>query len=78
MTPTAGYVAPARYVLRILHRQEPGPLPVTVCGLPMAADDLWQDVERQDGDNVCAGCLEPGTAPPSDGEPLFDMPGITP
>lgn len=59
-----GYTAPARYVLTELHRAAPdaGDEPVTVCGTPMLAGEVWLPVDRRPGDRVCAGC-EPGGTP---------------
>lgn len=70
----AVYVAPARYVLTVLHRQDPdaGPGkdaegdPVvgwTVCGLRMGEDELWVPVDGRDGDQLCTGCLPRGGGP---------------
>lgn len=67
----AGYVAPARYVLTVLHRQDPdippvttGPDPadgMTACGLPMLAVELWRPVDGRDGDQLCTGCMPQGS-----------------
>ena len=55
-----GHVAPAARPLTVLHVPEPFALddddPRTRCGLVMAAADLWQSVERRDGDRVCPAC----------------------
>ena len=69
---TEQYVAPARYVLTVLHRQDPSIPPViqgpdpsygaTFCGLQMLTEELWQPVEHRAGDTVCARCAEPGKA----------------
>ncbi len=66
----AAYVAPARYALTALHRQDPddrwvtmAPDPVrghTVCGLPMLASELWTAVEARDGDPLCRQCTLAG------------------
>ena len=71
------HTAPARYVLTVLHRQDPDAGPGkdgegepttgrTVCGLPMAESELWQPVEARDGDPLCQGCENPGAAPAAD------------
>jgi hypothetical protein len=68
----AVYVAPARYVLTVLHRRGPTPAcpPVvaaealdgwTACGRPMKADELWRAVDSRDGDQLCTGCMLPGS-----------------
>ena len=63
--------APARYVLTVLHRQDPdippvkGPEPsdgATVCGQAMLVAETWLPVERQPGDALCPGCW-PGETP---------------
>ena len=70
--PETPYVAPARYVLTVLHRKDPdippvtkGPDPadgVTVCGLPLLLAELWRPVDSRDGDSLCTGCMLPGSA----------------
>ena len=65
------HVAPARFVLTVLHRQDPsipavtaGPDPttgVTVCGLQMLASELWRPVDRRPDDRLCSGCENPGS-----------------
>jgi len=59
--PRPAYVAPATRALTVLHVPEAGADTasgdcLTVCGLVMAAADLWQPVERRDGDRVCPAC----------------------
>lgn len=63
-----GYVAPARFILTTLHRQDPdagpGTHPATgdpadgwtVCGIPMTRDELWRPVEARAGDRLCGAC----------------------
>jgi hypothetical protein len=75
----AGYVAPARYPLTVLHRQDPAAGPgvdgegeptagKTLCGLFMAAGELWTPVDGRDGDQLCTGCMLPGNAPAPAGD----------
>ena len=56
--PRPAYVAPATRPLTVLHVPQAVtvPEPMTRCGLVMAAADLWQPVERRDGDRVCPAC----------------------
>ena len=67
------YVAPARFVLTVLHRKgdEPGKVaelmggaePVdgwTACGRPMLVSELWRPVDGRDGDQMCTGCMPAG------------------
>ncbi len=67
------YVAPARYALTALHRQDPDARPGvaadgdpirgwTVCGLPMTVSALWTAVEARDGDPLCRQCTLAGVA----------------
>ena len=69
------WVAPARYPLTVLHRQDPDNVAVidmsrdgapvdgwTGCGLPMLWDELWVPVERREGDVVCRVCEAEGGA----------------
>ena len=67
--PPDAYVAPARYALTVLHRQDPGVGPCTdgegepcigrtLCGLFMGTAELWVPVERLDGDRACPACCE--------------------
>ena len=74
----AAYVAPARYVLTVLHRKDPdippvtkGPDPadgVTVCGLPLLLAELWRPVDSRDGDQMCEGCMPRGGAQAAAGD----------
>jgi hypothetical protein len=68
----SGYVAPARYVLTVLHRLDPDreadltgqPDRIdgyTVCGLPLLESGLWVPVEYLEGDTICPKC-ETGSA----------------
>jgi hypothetical protein len=69
------HIAPARYALTVLHRQDPAVMlpsrdgegcPVTgwtLCGLGMGEDELWQPVEAREGDSLCPGCEAPGAVP---------------
>jgi hypothetical protein len=73
------YVAPARYALTCLHRQDPAIPPVTagpdpadgatVCGLPMLATELWGPVDGRDGDTLCTGCMPRSAGQPAEPEP---------
>lgn len=65
------WVAPARYPLTVLHRQDPhagpksNPDPLdgwTRCDLPMLSSELWMPVDGRDGDLLCTGCMLPGGA----------------
>ena len=69
----AVYVAPARYVLTVLHRPDPSSGPgrdgegepavgQTLCGLFMGESELWRPVDGRDGDLLCTGCMLPGSA----------------
>jgi hypothetical protein len=66
------YVAPASRVLTDLHIPEPGyeadqaagATPVTLCGEPIAEAGLWREVERRDGDQLCARCAGEPTREP--------------
>jgi hypothetical protein len=69
----AVYVAPARFVLTVLHRKDPGIPPVTagpdpsdgvtVCGLPLLLAELWRTVDYRQEDRLCDGCWSgPGSA----------------
>jgi hypothetical protein len=72
--PPETYVAPARYVLTVLHRRGAAPAAVTeltaaepidgwtACGRPMKADELWRPVDSRDGDQLCTGCMPRGSA----------------
>jgi hypothetical protein len=68
------YVAPARFALDCLHvpgtgstvGELAGDVPLTRCGTPMAGDELWQPVERKDGDRVCTACDGLEAAPDED------------
>lgn len=63
------YMAPARFVLTVLHIRDssssaltegPGQeatYGTTVCGQPLLASELWMLVEREPGDRVCARCM---------------------
>lgn len=77
------YVAPARYPLTVLHRQDPaighgqdgGGEPCvgrTVCGQFMAEAELWVPVDGRDGDLLCTLCMLPGNA----GSPAEDVAGV--
>ena len=67
--PETPYVAPARYVLTVLHRKGEAPalpamVPVaepidgwTACGRAMLQSELWQPVDGRDGDQLCTGCM---------------------
>jgi hypothetical protein len=67
------YVAPARYVVTVLHRQNPDVPPVTTgpdpsdgmtrCGLPMLTAEIWQPVDGRDGERLCTGCMPTGPGP---------------
>lgn len=66
---TPEYVAPARFVLTVLHVKDPAAPSrpgnpgqeaaegSTRCGLLLLASELWQMVEREPGDRVCERCL---------------------
>jgi hypothetical protein len=66
------YIAPARYVLTVLHRKGDAPgRPVelaaaepidgwTACGRAMLQSELWQPVDGRDGDQMCTGCMPRG------------------
>jgi hypothetical protein len=71
------HVAPARFVLTVLHRQDPDAGPgrdgegeptvgQTLCGLLMGESELWRPVEAREGDRLCAGCETPGAAEAAD------------
>jgi hypothetical protein len=71
------HVAPARYALGTLHRQDPeatsGTDPEgdpftgqTVCGLLMGESELWVPVELRATDSLCGGCESPEAAPAAD------------
>src|ERR1039458_4035120 len=72
------YIAPARYVLTVLHRKDPsippltkGPGPaegVTLCGLPLLLAELWRPVDSRDGDQMCEGCMPRGGAQAAAGD----------
>lgn len=63
------YCAPADRPLSVLHVFDPSrrgkewtPSQVatsgwTMCGLELVCAELWQLIERQDGDTVCHACL---------------------
>jgi hypothetical protein len=67
------YVAPARYVLTVLHRKGDAPGQVTelaaaepvdgwtACGKPMLQSELWRPADGRDGDSLCTGCMPRGT-----------------
>ena len=73
MTELVGeYVAPARYVLTVLHRRDPDDArsydPATAepvdgwtacCGRPMLQSELWQAADRREGDTLCTGSESP-------------------
>jgi hypothetical protein len=65
------YVAPARFVLTVLHRIDPereadlfsGPERIdgyTRCGLPLLESELWRRMDSREGDSLCTGCLPAG------------------
>ena len=66
-----GTVAPARYPLTELHKREVHATPgggaaatgQTVCGKPMLAAELWQEVPWRDGNRLCPGCFPGEPAP---------------
>jgi hypothetical protein len=70
--PESPYVAPARFVLTVLHRKGDAPghpvelataEPVdgwTACGRAMLASELWRPVDSRDGDSICTGCMPAG------------------
>jgi hypothetical protein len=70
--PETPYVAPARFVLTVLHRKGDAPdHPVelataepidgwTACGRAMLASELWRPVDSRDGDQLCTGCMPAG------------------
>ena len=74
MPPETPYVAPARYVLTVLHRRGDAPgrpaelaaaEPVdgwTACGRAMLSSELWRPVDGRDGDQMCTGCMPRGSA----------------
>lgn len=56
MRPPPVFVAPASEPVTELHI-EADIGSVTVCGVAMREYQLWQAVDRLDGDAVCAACL---------------------
>lgn len=72
--PDLVYVAPARFVLTVLHRKGDAPGQVaelataepvdgwTACGRPMLSSELWRPVDGRDGDQLCTGCMPRGSA----------------
>jgi hypothetical protein len=76
--PEPVYVAPARFVLTVLHRKGDAPGQVTelaaaepvdgwtACGRPMLSSGIWVAVEARDGDSLCEECMAPGRRPPED------------
>lgn len=59
------YAAPGARLAGVLHIAEPGARlpaergvePLTACGVPMLADELWTWVDRRPGDHVCRACI---------------------
>lgn len=76
-SPAGAHVAPARYALTVLHRQDPDAGPGrdaegdpytgrTVCGVLMGETEIWVPVEPREGDQLCEAC---------EGKPASDMQG---
>ena len=71
------YVAPARFVLTVLHRKgDPPGHPVelataepvdgwTACGRAMLQSESWVTIDHRDGDSVCTGCVPHGNPMPA-------------
>jgi hypothetical protein len=70
-----GTVAPARYPLAVLHKQDgeagrpecpatgEATTGWTACGTPMLESELWQPVPWRPGDRLCGACFPGAPAP---------------
>lgn len=68
------YTAPARFSLTVVHIRNPeksgktampgqdATAGETICGRPMLNAELWQLLDLEPSDVVCAACLDPAAA----------------